>query len=121
MLAQRCLGWHLTTMGKSHLNSRTDMSNAFSCTTRETMEEANEHMFKGDPRMAQGTWTARGDVGGATDIFMVLRQDLQTTEAEPPDSTAHDAGGIFRRNERNESGRPMERLRRRSLHQRRAA
>ena len=36
-------------MWKSHLNSLTDMSNAFSCTKRETMEEANE----GDSWMAQ--------------------------------------------------------------------
>ena len=35
MLAQRCMGWHLTSLGKSHLNSLTDMSNAFSCTKRE--------------------------------------------------------------------------------------
>ena len=40
MLAQRCMGWHPTTMEKSHLNSLTDMSDAFSCTQRETMEEA---------------------------------------------------------------------------------
>ena len=39
MLAQRCTGWHFTCLGKSHLNSLTDMSNAFSCTKRETMEE----------------------------------------------------------------------------------
>ena len=32
MLAQRCMGWRLTSLGKSHLNSLTDMSNAFSCT-----------------------------------------------------------------------------------------
>ena len=42
MLAQRCMGWHLTSMGKSHLNSLTVMSNAFSCTKRATMEEAHE-------------------------------------------------------------------------------
>ena len=30
------------------------------------------------------TWIARRDVGGATDVFMVTRQDLQTMEAEPP-------------------------------------
>ena len=53
MLAQRCMGWHLTSLGKSHLNSLTDMSNAFSCTKRETIEEANEKMFKGDFWMAQ--------------------------------------------------------------------
>ena len=53
MLAERCTGWHLTSLGKSHLNSLTDMSNAFSCTKRETMEEANEQMFKGDLWMAQ--------------------------------------------------------------------
>ena len=46
MLAQRCMGWHLTFLGKSHLNSLTDMSNAFFC-TKETMEEANEQMFGG--------------------------------------------------------------------------
>ena len=34
-------------------DSLTDMSNAFACTKRETMEEANEPMFKGDPWMAQ--------------------------------------------------------------------
>ena len=49
MLPQRCMGWYLTSMGKSHLNSLTDMSNAFSCTKRETMEEANEQMPKGEP------------------------------------------------------------------------
>ena len=38
------------------------------------------------------TWTAHGDVRGAKHIFMVLQQDLQTIEAEPPDLTAHDAG-----------------------------
>ena len=32
-----------------------------------------------------------GDVGGATDFFMVLRQDLQKMEAEPPNPTDHDA------------------------------
>ena len=53
MLAQRCMGWHLTSLGKSHLNSLTDMSNAFSYTKRETLEEANEQMFKGDFWMAQ--------------------------------------------------------------------
>ena len=35
MLAQRCMGWHLTSLGKSHMNSLTDMSNALSCTKRE--------------------------------------------------------------------------------------
>ena len=29
MLAQRCMGWHLTSLGKSHLDSLTDMSKAF--------------------------------------------------------------------------------------------
>ena len=53
MLAQRCMGRHLTSIGTSHLNSLTDMSNAFSCTKRETMEEANEQMFKGALWMAQ--------------------------------------------------------------------
>ena len=48
MLAQRCMRWRLTSLGKSHLNSITDMNNAFPCTKRETMEEANEQMFKGD-------------------------------------------------------------------------
>ena len=47
------MGWHLTSLGKSHLNSLTDMSNAFSCTKREMIEEANENMFKGDFWMAQ--------------------------------------------------------------------
>ena len=67
--------------------------------TRSQMEEANEKMFKGDPWMAQRLrngvvflqghdgelvhlfgekWIAHGDVGGATAIFMVLRQDLDT-------------------------------------------
>ena len=31
MLAQRCMGWHFTSLGKSRLGSLTDMSNAFSC------------------------------------------------------------------------------------------
>ena len=53
MLAQRCMGWHLMSLEKSHLNSLTDMSNAFSCTKRETIEEATEQMFKGDFWMAQ--------------------------------------------------------------------
>ena len=53
MLAQPYVGWHLTTMENSHLNSLTDMSDAFSSTKRETMEEASEQMFKGDPWMAQ--------------------------------------------------------------------
>ena len=53
MLAQRCMGWHLTSLGKSHLNSLTDMNNAFACTKRETMEEASEQVFKGDLWMAQ--------------------------------------------------------------------
>ena len=44
---ERCMGWHLTSLGKSHLNSLT--GNAFSCTKR----EANEQMFKGDLCMAQ--------------------------------------------------------------------
>ena len=30
MLAQRCVGWHLTTMVKSHVNSLTDKSSALS-------------------------------------------------------------------------------------------
>ena len=38
--------------GKSHANSLTDMSNAFSCTKRETME-ASEQMFKGGPWMVR--------------------------------------------------------------------
>ena len=38
-------------------------------------------------------------------------------EAEPPDPTADDAGCTFCRNERNESGRFMERLCRRFVHQ----
>ena len=53
MPAQRCMGWRLTSMGKSHLNSLTDMSNAFSCTSKGILELANEHMFKGDFWMAQ--------------------------------------------------------------------
>ena len=53
MLAERCTEWHLTSLGKSHLNSLTDMSNAFSCTKRETMEETNEQTFKGDYWIAQ--------------------------------------------------------------------
>ena len=53
MLAQRYMGWHLTSMEKFHLNSLTDMSNAFSCTKREAMEEANEQMLEGGPWMAQ--------------------------------------------------------------------
>ena len=35
-------------------------------------------------------WVADGDVG--PDFFMVLRQDLQKMEVEPPDTTDHDAG-----------------------------
>ena len=53
MLAQRCMGWHLTSLGKSHLNSLSDMGNIFSCTKRETMEEANEQLFKESLWMAQ--------------------------------------------------------------------
>ena len=55
------------------------------------------------------TWITHGDVGGATDFFMVLRQDLQKVEDEPPDPTAHDAGGTFCRAEGNERGRLMRR------------
>ena len=70
-----------------------------------------ESHFRGE------TWIARGDVGGATNSFMVLRQDFQKREAEPPDSTAHVADGTFCRDERNENGPLMERLRRRFVHQ----
>ena len=42
--------WDGICLGKFHLNSLTDMSNAFSCTKR---DKANEQMFKGDLWMAQ--------------------------------------------------------------------
>ena len=84
MLAQQCIGWHLTTMEKSHSNALTDISNAFSCTKRETMEEANEQMFKGDPSMAQrlrnGVVFLQGQDGEFT--FMVEHGLLmETSEA----------------------------------------
>ena len=53
MLAQRWMGWPLSAMEQSHLNSLTDMSNAFSCTQRKMTEAANEQLFKGDLRTAQ--------------------------------------------------------------------
>ena len=82
IFAQRCMGWHLTSLGKSHLNSLTEKSNAFSCTKREMMEEASEQIVKADTWTAQRlrngvfffagtrrkiyfhgeTWFARGDV-----------------------------------------------------------
>ena len=83
MLAQRCMGWRLTSLGKSHLDSLTDMSNAFSCTKRETIEEANEHIFKGDFWMAQrlrnGAVFLQGHDGEFT--FMVKHGLLMGTEA----------------------------------------
>ena len=85
MLAQRCTGWHLTSLGKSHLNSLTDMSNAFSCTKRETMEEANEQMFKGDLWMAQrlrnGVFFCRDTTENST--FMVKHGSLMETSEAP--------------------------------------
>ena len=87
-------GWHLTSLGKSHLNLLTDMSNAFSCTKRETMEEANEQCdFWMAQRLRNGvffffagtrwridvhgeTRFAHGDVGGATYLLLGLRQNL---------------------------------------------
>ena len=77
------------------------------------MEEASEQMFKGDPWMAQRLRNGviffqghlhgepcivDGHVGGTTEFFMVLRQDLQQMEVEQPDPT--DAGSTFCRNER---------------------
>ena len=85
MLAQRCMGCHLTTMEKSHLNSLTDMNNAFSCTKRETMEEANGQVFKGDPWMAQrlrnGVVFLQGHDGDFT--FMVKHGLLMGTSETP--------------------------------------
>ena len=72
MLEQRCMGWHLTSLGKS---------NAFSCTKRETMEEANAPMFKGDLWMAQrlrnGVFFLQGHDGEFT--FMVKHGLLMGT------------------------------------------
>ena len=85
MLAQRCMGWHLTTMGKSHLNSLTNMSNAFPSTQRKTMEEANEQMFKGYPWVAQrlrsGVVFLQGHDGEFT--FMVKHGLLMGTSEAP--------------------------------------
>ena len=66
------------------------------------------------------TWIAGGDVGGATVVFMVLRQDLQKMEAEPPDPTDH-WHAPFAGNVRHEIGRLTERLHRRPVYQRLAA
>ena len=49
-------------------------------------------------------------------FFMVLRQDFQKMEAQPPGTTDHDAGRTWCMNERNESGRLMQRLRRRPVY-----
>ena len=85
MLAQRCMGWHLTSLGKSHLNSLTDMSNAFSCTKRETIEESNEKMFKGDfwiaQRLRNGVVFLQGHDGEFT--FMVKHGLLMETAEAP--------------------------------------
>ena len=72
-------------MVKSHLNSLTDMSNAFSCAKRETIEDANEQMFKGDPWMAQslrnGVVFLQGRDGEFT--FMVKHGLLMETSEAP--------------------------------------
>ena len=86
MLAQRCMGWRLTSLGKSHLNSLPDMSNAFSCTKkRRTIEEANEQIFKGDFWMAQrlrnGVVFLQGHDGEFT--FMVKHGLLMGTSEAP--------------------------------------
>ena len=72
MLTQRCMGWHLTSLGKSHLNSLTDMNNAFACTKRETMEEASEQVFKGDLWMAQRLRKGAGFLQGHDGEFTVI-------------------------------------------------
>ena len=123
MIAQRCMGWHLTSLGTSHLNSLTDMSNAFSCTKRENAgrdqrlldgadatqpsvfsEETRRRLhFHGETR------TAHGNVGGATHPLLVFRQDTQTLEIGPPHCTVPDASIILRKNVESPSRRVWER------------
>ena len=84
MLSQRSVGWHLTTMGKSHLNSRTDMSNASSSRKRETMEEESEQMFKGDPWMAQRLRNGVVFLQEHDGKFIVVKRGLLMVTSEAP-------------------------------------
>ena len=62
------------------------------------------------------TWAAHG----ATHLLLGFRQDLQTMENESPDTTVHDAVSTIRRDGGIESGRIVEWLRGRPVHQGRA-
>ena len=121
MLVQRCS--HLTTMEKSHLNSITDMSNAFSCTKKETLEERTK--VQGRPMdgaevrkpsgLPSGTrWRVHLHVKRG---LLWTSEALENMEVEPPNPPIMMKAAPFR----NESGRLMELLRRRLVHRRRAA
>ena len=129
---ERC--WHLTTMGKSHLNSLTDMSNAFSCTW-----EKNEQMFKGpmDVQRLRMVWSSSRDTTESSPSWCNMdcswgrrsrhgffhglstrpSKDWKLNHQTSPITIL---AALFCRNERNECGRLMERHRRRPVHQIRA-
>ena len=116
MLAQRCMGWHLTTVGKipfepAHRHEqclllykeKNDGGGKRTNVQERPVDGAAATKRSGLPSGTRRrvhwygeTWIAHGGVGGAKYIFTVFQQDLETMEAEPPDPTAHDAGGTFR-------------------------
>ena len=52
-MAQRCLEWHLTLLGKCQLNSLADMSDALSCTKEKRWKRPANKMFERDFWVAQ--------------------------------------------------------------------
>ena len=124
MLAQRCMGWHLTRMVKSHMDSLTDMSRCLLWHKERNDGGGRRTNVQGRPmegaevadrcglppgtrrrvHLSCETWIAHGNVGGATHISMVFRQDLQTMEIEPPDPLMMLAAPL-RKDGKNESGR----------------
>ena len=60
---------------------------------------------------------AHGNVGGATYLLLGFRQNLYAMENEPSNTTVHDDVSAFRRDGGLESGRIVEWLRRRLVHQ----
>ena len=76
----------------NHLNSLTDMSNAFSCTKRETMEEANEQMMA--QRLRNGVVSRQGNEG---DFTFMTKHGLLMGTSEAPRVFSRSFDKIFKR------------------------